>query len=178
MGEALKMTPGTFYKHTSGWKEEREELETAGEEIAKTQIVESNAVILQRMLQRHIAIADALQIKAANRLLGKVQAKKKDGTLIFDAKGRPKMIDRQFDDDALALGALRFGGGVLGQLMRRSRGEDPGDGGMGGAIFDLDAPDVEPGKSKDKITQYSPEQLRLIIGETSASNTGAKKGRG
>ena len=177
MGQSLKIPMNTIYKHTKNWKEARKDIEVQVEEIAKEQIIESNATILQRMLQRHIAIPDALQIKAANRLLGKVHAKDKSGVLLFNKNGSPKMVERTFDDDALALGALRFGGGVLGQLMRR-RNEDPGDGGlggMGGAIFDLDAPDVEPGMKKDKITQYSPDQLRLIIGDKSGSDPGAKK---
>ncbi len=180
MCEKLKLSKNTIYKHTVGWPEEREEIEEAGEELAKEEIIETNAVILSRMLQRQIQIADALQIKAANRLLSKVQAKGRNGVLLFDKKGRPKMIERQFDDDTLAMMSLRFSGGVLGQLMRRNRGGDEGEGGSGAmeGVFDLNAPDITSAKGKEKIEQYSPDQLRLIIGEADARNARTKKGRG
>lgn len=168
MGTALGMTPGTFYKHTAGWIEERKELENKSRAAATEMIIFDRAQEIRNMDQRHLDVGRKLQLKAARTLLKKLEAGEIDQS--------------EFESGPMALAALRLGSVMEAAVLLRKKSFDPDDEGgtpppaplpPGGMVFtgpNIILPDGQPVTTM-AVKSFTTEDLKNILARLESNDT-------
>ena len=167
MAKVLKMSEATIHVKGAGWHTERkardEEISIETLERSKELVIQDRVTMIRDMQRRQLATAIKLQEKGSRRLTGKV---------IDSVSGLE--VEREYDNDALAIQALR-----LGVQMEQSillKGMEPGDLpaagvlGLGGMMAPMGAAaetqlKLAPGRM---LKEYSSEELQNFLNSPDA----------